>query len=274
MGGVPYYWSLLKKGKSLPQNIDELFFREGAPLQNEYDNLYKALFNKPTQYIKIVETLSLSNMGITRDELSKKSEISGSGDLTKKLTELENCGFIRKYIPFGYKERGCLYQLVDNFTLFYHKFMKTNKHEENYWTNLTNSAKINAWRGIAFEKVCLEHVPQIKAALGISGVSTEVNAWKCIPNTEKGIHGSQIDLLIVRKDQIINMCEMKYSESEYIVDATYDRNQKRKISDFQKITKTKYAIHPTLITTYEVEKNSYALDIQAIITAEDLFRPI
>ena len=57
MGGVPYYWSLLKKGKSLPQNIDELFFVEKAPLQSEYNNLYRALFKKPDQYIKIIEAL-------------------------------------------------------------------------------------------------------------------------------------------------------------------------------------------------------------------------
>ena len=105
MGGIPYYWSLLKKGKSLPQNIDNLFFKEGAPLANEYENLYSALFNKPEQYMKIVEALSTVNKGITRDEISEITGIASSGDLTRKLTELENCGFISKYVPFGYKKR-------------------------------------------------------------------------------------------------------------------------------------------------------------------------
>ena len=122
MGGVPYYWSLLKKGKSLPQNIDDLFFKEGAPLANEYENLYSALFNKPGQYLKIVEALSTVNKGITRDEISHITGIASSGDLTRKLAELENCGFIRKYVPFGYKQKNCLYQLIDNYTLFYYKF--------------------------------------------------------------------------------------------------------------------------------------------------------
>ena len=272
MGGVPYYWSLLKKGKSLAQNIDALFFKDNAQLQNEFDNLYKALFNRPEQYMQIVGALSGVNKGMTREEISAKTKIPSSGGLSQKLKELESCGFIRKYTPFGYKEKNSLYQLMDNYTLFYYRFIKNNSYDEYFWQSQMNTPKVNAWCGISFEKVCLEHIPQIKKALGISGVHTEVNAWQCEADADKGIHGSQIDLLIVRNDQIINMCEMKYSNDDYVVDAKYDRDQKRKISDFIKKTKTKYAIHPTLITTHSVVDNAYSGEIQAIITSEDLFK--
>lgn len=271
MGGVPYYWSLLKKGKSLPQNIDDIFFKDGAFLLNEYENLYSALFSKPDQYIRIVEALSTVNKGITRDEICAITGIASSGDLSKKLTELENCGFIRKYVPFGYKQKNCMYQLMDNFTLFFYKFMRNKVQNENYWKEKSNSPEVRAWSGVAFERVCLEHIPQVKKALGISGVYTEVNAWQCSKDDEKGIQGSQIDLLIVRKDQVINVCEMKYSETDYVVDAKFDRDQKRKISDLIKKTGTKYAIYSTLITTYGVIENAYSGEIQSIITAEDLF---
>ena len=83
--------------------------------------------------------------------------------------------------------------------------------------------------------------------------------------------GSQIDLLIVRKDQVINVCEMKYSESEYLVDAKFDRDQKRRISDFINVTNTKCALHSTLITSYGVVPNAYSQEIQSIVTADDLF---
>ncbi len=272
MGGVPYYWSLLKKGKSLPQNIDELFFKDNAPLRNEYDNLYRALFNKPEQYIKIVEALASKKKGLTQEEISGIAKIARSGDLSKKLSELENCGFIRVYVPFGYKQRNLVYQLMDNYTLFYHKFLKNKSYDEKEWQNLSNTPVVNAWSGTAFERVCLAHVAQIKAALGISGVYTEVSTWQCLPDSDAGIFGSQIDLLIVRKDQVINLCEMKYSEADYIVNAQFVRDQKRKISDFKLKTGTKYAIHSTLITTYGVAKNPYAGELQAVITAEDLFR--
>ena len=271
MGGVPYYWSLLKKGKSLAQNIDELFFVDDAPLQNEYDNLYKALFNNPMQYMEIVRALSKVKSGITRDEISRKTGIPSSGKLTKQLKELEDCGFIRKYIPFGHKGKNRLYQLMDNYTLFYYHFIENGAYDENYWKNQLNTPKINAWSGISFEKVCLEHIPQIKNALGISGVQSEVNAWQCTSDIDNGIFGSQIDLLIVRRDQVINMCEMKYSEQDYIVNKAFVKDQKRKVSDLITKTKTKYAIHSTLITTYGVENNAYRNELQAIITGDDLF---
>ena len=160
---------------------------------------------------------------------------------------------------------------MDNFTLFYFKFIRNNVFDENYWKTEANSPKIRAWSGVAFERVCLEHITQIKAALGISGVSTEVNAWHCEADPDQGIYGSQIDLLIVRRDQTINLCEMKYSETDFLPDASYDRSQKRKISDFQKTTRTKYALNPTLVTTYGVENNAYSGDIHSVITADDLF---
>ena len=271
MGGVPYYWSLLKKGKSLPQNIDELFFRENAPLKREYDNLYRALFNKPDQYIRIIEALSAENQGISREMICEKTGITSSGELTRKLKELEDCGFIRKYIPAGYKERNAIYQLIDNYTLFYLRFLHDHTYEENFWQNQNNSPAINAWSEVAFERVCLEHVPQIKAALGISGVHTEVNAWQCKADKKRGLQGSQIDLLIVRNDQVINVCEMKYSKSDYRVDSDFDKDMKRKISDYLIDSKTKYAIYPTLITTYGVVENEYSGELQTIITGEELF---
>ncbi|MCR5661322.1 MAG: ATP-binding protein [bacterium] len=272
LGGVPYYWSLLKKGKSLPQNIDDLFFKDNAPLRNEYENLYRALFDKPEQHIKIVEVLCGKKKGLTRDEICQAAKIASSGDLSKKLAELENCGFIRVYAPFGYRQRNLVYQLIDNYTLFYHQFLKKRAHDENEWQNLSNTPAVTSWSGIAFERVCLEHIPQIKAALGISGVYTEINTWQCAPDLDAGVYGSQIDLLIVRKDQIINLCEIKYAEAEYIVNAAFSRDQNRKISDFKKKTGTKFAIHSTLITTYGAVANAYAGELQAVISTDDLFR--
>ena len=270
MGGVPYYWSLLKKGKSLPQSIDDLFFAENAPLSNEYTNLYSALFSKPEPYMKIIEAMSSANKGVTRAEISKKAGIDSSGNLSRKLEELESSGFIRKYIPFGVRQRNCLYQLIDNYTLFYFKFIRNRTLDENYWKNRINTPELNAWCGVAFERVCLEHIPQIKASLGVSGVQTEVNSWQCAADDDNGVFGSQIDLLIVRKDQVINICEMKYSETEYLADAAFVRAMARKLSDFQKVTKTKYALHTTVISPYGIAPNAYSGDIQAVITAEDL----
>ena len=119
--------------------------------------------------------------------------------------------------------------------------------------------------------MCLEHIDEIKHKLGISGVLTNVNSWRTKEDLDKGIYGSQIDLLIVRKDQIINLCEMKYSNSDYTIDKDFETSLNKKINDLVKSTNTKYAIYPTLITTYGVTENQYSSIIQSEITLNDLF---
>jgi len=272
MGGIPYYWKLLKKGLSLAQNIDDIFFTDKAPLKNEFDYLYASLFRNPEDYISIVSALGSKKTGMTRDEIIAATGLANSGGLSKKLEELESCDFIRKYHAFGNKKKGTVYQLIDNYTLFYFKFLSDGSSDPRFWSNSINTPKINAWSGLAFERVCLLHVDCIKEKLGISGVLTEVNAWSCAPNPDNGIFGSQIDLLIVRADRIIDVCEMKYCALEYTVTEKFTMSMRRKISDLINVTHTKYAIHPIIATPYGIIDNAYAGEVQAVITAEDLFK--
>lgn len=270
-GGVPYYWGFLKKGLSLSQNIDRILFEKDAPLRDEFKYLYASVFKKPENYVKIIEALGTKKVGMTREEIINAAKISNSGDLTTKLEELESCGFIRKYYAFGMKKKNAIYQLMDCFTLFYFKFLKSQPTDEHFWTNQINTPLVNTWMGLAFERVCMEHIEQIKVKLGISGVLTEVNSWYCKADLDNGVFGSQIDMLIVRKDQVINLCEMKYSQSEYTITEKVDRNIRNKISDLITISGTKYAIYPTIITTYGLVENSYSQEVQSVVTMDDLF---
>ena len=131
-----------------------------------------------------------------------------------------------------------------------------------------HSHSVVSWQGFSFELLCMLHLPQIKQSLSIGGIATATSSWR----SNNAEHHYQIDMVIDRADRIINLCEMKYSETDYIVSAAFIKDQKRKIHDFRQITGTKYAIHSTLITTYAVENNAYAGELQAVITAEDLFR--
>lgn len=271
-GGVPFYWSFLKKGLSLPQNIDCILFEEDAPLKNEFDYLYAAIFKNPKIHLKIIQALGRRKAGMTRNEIISSAAIPNSGDLTKKLKELESCGFIRSYQMFGKEKKDTVYQLMDNFTLFYYQFMERAPTDPHFWSNQINTPAVNSWMGLAFERVCLEHVDQIKMKLGISGVLTESQSWQCRKDPEKGIHGSQIDLLIVRKDQVINLCEMKYSQTEYAVTGKDRDGILHKMQDLVTSTGTKYAIHPTLITCIGTVSNSNTDIIQSVVTADDLFK--
>ena len=197
-GGVPYYWGFLKKGLSLSQNIDRILFEKDAPLRDEFKYLYASVFKKPENYVKIIEALGTKKVGMTREEIINAAKISNSGDLTTKLEELESCGFIRKYYAFGMKKKNAIYQLMDCFTLFYFKFLKSQPTDEHFWTNQINTPLVNTWMGLAFERVCMEHIEQIKVKLGISGVLTEVNSWYCKADLDNGVFGSQIDMQIGR----------------------------------------------------------------------------
>lgn len=271
-GGVPYYWGFIKKGLGLAQNIDNTLFAKNAPLRDEFKYMYASVFKNPETYIKIIETLGTKKVGLTREELIKLTGLSNSGDLTGKLEELESCGFIRKYYAFGMKKKNAVYQLIDCFTLFHFKFLQDEPTDEHFWTNQINTPAVNTWMGLAFERVCMQHVAQIKNKLGISGVLTEINSWYCKADPDRGVFGSQIDMLITRKDQVINLCEMKYSGSEYTITEKVDKSIRNKINDLRVLTNTKFAIYPTIITTYGLVNNSYSDSIQSVITLDDLFQ--
>ena len=270
-GGVPYYWGFLKKGLSLSQNLDAILFAKDAPLAEEFKNLYASVFKHPEVYVKLIEALGTKRAGMTREDLIQASQITNSGDLTLKLEELESCGFIRKYYAFGMKKKNAVYQLMDCFTLFYFQFLKDAPTDEHYWSNQINTPKVNNWMGLSFERVCMMHTDQIKQKLGISGVLTDINSWYCKPDPDKGVFDSQIDMLIARKDQVINLCEMKYSGSEYTITEKVERGIRNKIHDLTLLTGTKYAIYPTLITTYGLVPNSYSECVQSVVTLKDLF---
>jgi len=209
---------------------------------------------------------------MVREDIVKVSGIENSGALTKVLEELVACVFVRKYVPFGRKKKNSVFQLIDNFTLFYFQFMERRPQEEHFWSKDISSSAKRAWCGVAYERVCLEHVAEIKHKLGISGVQTEVCSWYCRPNPELGVAGAQIDLLIVRRDQVINLCEMKFSEDNYTLTKKEEESLRGKIGAFRTVTGTKYSLHPTLVTTYGLNQGLYSGFFQSVVSAEDLFK--
>lgn len=270
LGGIPYYWSLLEKGLSLAQNIDKIIFAKNGKLSNEFNQLYASLFKSPEQYIDIVTALGKKKAGMTREEIIAATDKYSNGALSKVLDELEYCGFIRKYNGFDKKSKQAIYQLIDNYTLFYFKFIQQNENnDEHFWSASIDSAMHRAWSGLAFERLCMAHTQQIKASLGIAGVLSNVYSWR--KEADEISDGAQIDLLIDRKDQVINLCEMKYSLSEYAIDAEYEQKLRNKKSAFIDATNTRKAVHLTMVTTFGIKANAHSGIVQNEITLEDLF---
>ena len=272
LGGIPYYWNFMKKGLSVAQNIDRLFFQESGELLGEFDMLYASLFRFPEGYVKIVTALGGKKVGMSRKEIIDATQIADSGTLTRMLKELEWCGFIRKYNNIGKTSREAIFQLIDNYTLFYFQFIQKNHlMDEHFWTTSQNSPIYHAWSGLAFERVCLQHVPAIKKALGISGVLTNVYSWKQKADEANGTPGAQIDLLIDRNDQVINHCEMKFSKAEYTITKDYDISLRQKLEAFRIGTNCRKAILLTMVTTYGLADNAYAETVQNSVVMDDLF---
>jgi hypothetical protein len=270
-GGVPLYLSMLKGDLSLDANVDEMFFREGAPLRDEYSFLFRSLFKDSDYYMRIVDAISRKNIGISRAEIVAGAKVANNGALTKALKNLINCDFIRKYSGFGKKERDSLYQLTDLAILFYKRFVeKYNGKDERHWTNTIDNPARRAWTGIAFEQVCLLHVPQIKQALGITGVQTEVSSWRYVGDEYTA--GTQIDMLIARRDKTVNLCEMKYSNYEYEITAKYDKELRARRETFRSVTRTRHAIHITMITPWGLKRNANSNIADQSLTLADLFK--
>lgn len=271
LGGVAFYWSRLDKGLSVAQNIDNMIFSETGFLHNEFNELYDSLFNEPESYLKIIHALGTIRMGMTRDELVKEGGITSNGKLTRTLEDLTECGFIKRIPSYGGKAKDDLIQLVDNFTIFYYKYMKENlNNDEHFWSNSYNSTIRSAWTGLAFERVCFQHIPQIKQAMGIAGVATQCYSWKAKGDALSS--GTQIDMVLDRRDNIINICEMKFSKGEYTITKDYAMALNNKVEKFIESTKNKKTILLTMITTNGVVHNEYWNQIQCDITADELFK--
>lgn len=272
MGGVALYWSFLDKQYSAVQNIDQLFFNKDAKLQGEFNDLYNSLFKHPEAYKSIVVTLGKHLSGLTRQELLKHTGQADNGVFSDRLEELEECGFVMRMRAFTKSKKEAIYKLCDNYTIFYFKYIKANVGIEDFWTKNFKSHSIKSWSGFAFERVCLQHISQIKKAIGIAAVATTEHVWRYVPaDGEKNDKGAQIDLLIDRDDNIINVCEMKWASDEFVIQKKDDADLRNKVSSLERETGTKKAVHVTMVTTYGVKHNIYYDEIQSEVVLDQLF---
>ena len=266
LGGIPFYLEQIDNQLSAAQNIEKICFSANSTMKDEYGILFRSLFKSAKKHMKIIETLAASKNGLTRADIIKKTKLSTGGTTTNLLNELEASSFIRSYRHYGKKSRETTYQLIDSYTLFYHKYLKNLPQASNAWINSINTPGYYSWAGNAFEIVMLQHIEQIKMKLGITGVYTEFSAFQN--------ENAQIDLIIDRKDGVINLVEAKFSIDDFEITKSYDQVLRRKISEFMKYSKTKKSIWLTIATTYGLKNNMYAGNVQQVITLEDLFEPL
>lgn len=264
-GGIPYYLTLIDRRSSLAQNIDQLCFSQTGELRLELARLYRSLFKHGDRHFRIARALASRQGGLLRTELEHTDGIGGGKSLTTALTELEQCGFAWRYKDFSKDKRGNHYQLIDPFTLFSLRFIHDGGVDS--WMSFINSPSYATWSGMAFELVCLLHVAQMKSALGIAAVRSDQAAWR----SKKADPRAQIDLLIDRADGVVNLCEMKYSTEEFAINKSYEQTLRNKLAAFREETRTKKAIHITMVTASGLAHNAHWNVVQNELIADDLF---
>lgn len=276
LGGVPFYLSLLHSTMSLPENIDALFYVRNGQLRDEFDELYSAVYTNADTYMKIVKALAHRHQGMTRSEIEKDVQISG-GSLTRMLKNLERCDFITCYAQLGNRTKNKVYLASDFFTLFYIHFIESeHSRDEHFWSHHFMDRSIEVWQGLTFEIVCLMHLTQLKQALGISGIATAASTWRYVPpkdaeNRDLPTEGAQIDLVIERADKMTHLCEMKFSDKEYLITKDYEAELRRKQSIFSRVT-GQHGLLTTLITPYGLQPGKYSHTAPCEITADALFQ--
>jgi hypothetical protein len=270
-GGIPFYLDFIDPGKSATQNINDLCFKPKGRLRNEFQKLFASLFKKSEKHIAVIEALAKKTIGLSREDLLKTAQMPNGGNTSIVLRELEESHFIRKYNAFGKQKNNGIYQLTDFYSLFYLKFIKNNHpYDEDFWINGIDTPEIRAWSGYAFEQVCLFHLTQIKKALGIGGVQTKTSSWQ----GSDGRNKAQIDLVIDRRDQVIHLCEMKFSIKPYTIESAYADNLRSKIGIFREATQTPKALWLTFISTYGLTPNANTQSlVQQSLTMDALFAP-
>ena len=275
LGGVPFYWSLLDSGLSLPQNLDRLCFQRSGTLRSEFDELYHALFSNAERYVSVVQALAGRREGLFRDEIGRATGVSG-GTLSKLLKNLERCDFVSSYSQFGKKSKQAIYRLTDFFTLFYLKFVQDeHTYDKEFWSHHFQSPQVAVWEGLTFELVCLAHLPQIKKALGISGMETHVAAWRYVPPRNSvdawSESGAQIDFLIERADKVTHLCECKFAVEKFNLTKEYEQHLRERLEIFRRVTKKTGSLVHTFITPFGVAQGKHHSIVHSEVTAKELF---
>jgi uncharacterized protein len=273
-GGIPHYLKEVKPGQSVAQTIDRLCFTHEGLLNSEFKNLYVSLFGSSENHELIVKALANKPNGMTRNELLTACKMKSGGGINKLLDELLESGFISEQSPFNRTAKDSFYKLSDEYSLFYLKFVENSKAiGEGSWMDYLQSSAWKSWSGLAFENICLKHIPQIKKALGIFGVYTEQSAWRSVGKA--GEKGTQIDLLIDRRDNCINLCEMKFSLTEFVIDKKYGEELSLKRRIFLEKTGVQKTVFITLLTTFGVRNNEHYLNhVQNQLKMEVLFESV
>lgn len=280
MGGIPHYLKSVSKGLSAVQNINALCFTKEGLLFDEFKKLYASLYQNSEVYIRLIRLIASNRQGMSVHDLVQKDEsFSSGGTLNERLAELEAAGFIHGLVPYGNKKKGKFYRILDEYTYFYLRWIEPFYEEiyalggePHYWQKISQTPIWYNWMGYAFESVCFKHIEKIRVALGLEKISAKAGSWRYVPKASDVDKGAQIDLLFDRADRVVTLCEMKSSNTAFVIDKRYAENLRNKMAVYRDKTKTTKQIFIAMITIHGLVHNEYAQElIHSEVVLKDLF---
>ena len=278
LGGIPKYLTYVERGLSSLQIINKICFK--GPLVDEFNELYSSLFEQHERYISVIRALAGRNSGLTKTEIFEVTGITTGGGMNVILEDLQQSGFIMLIPDLGKIKKNFRYRLLDEYSLFYIKWIERAKTlniggvDTNFWLNMGSSPESRTWAGYTFEGVCMKHINSIKEALGIFGISTHTSGWIYKPEKKSSETGAQIDLVIDRADNCINLCEIKFSNDLFVITKAYEKELRQKKTIFIQKTGSRKTIFLTFITPYGISKEAgYFGMVDKELTMDDLFLP-
>jgi len=277
MGGIPHYLSQVQKGQSASQMINSLCFKKDGFLFSEFHRLFRSLFEHSDIHYKIIRSIAANNNHMSRTQLLKDTGLTSGGRFNKRIQELKESGFIDIITPYGKRKKEMVIKIIDEYTLFFLKWIEpmqtiSSAGIPNYWYNISKGTKFNVWSGFAFEAVCIKHIHPIIKALNIESLAVGVSRWHYSPPPKSNETGAQIDLLIERTDNAINICEIKYSNKPFKINKDYAKKLANKIVVFEEKSKENKQTFLTMITTFGIQKSIWSEDlVDSEVLLDDLF---
>lgn len=271
-GGIPFYLKNVRPGDSFVTAIERSCFQSSGRMTREYGFLYDALFKDAELHKSIVATLANFPNGLTRQRLLKEGKFNSNGSFNRAINELTDSGFIEWKPSFNKKKKEGIYQLIDEFSAFYQRFM-TGKitYRKGMWQQIAVTPKYRSWTGHAFELFCAKHVSAIKKALDMGSIYLECSHLAI--SKSESFAGCQIDLILDRADNMINLCEIKFRNKPFAPGKEDAKNILNKRWRFEEYTKTDKQVVTTMVTNRGVvENDNYREAIDNQLTLAEIIR--
>ncbi|HSW94287.1 MAG TPA: ATP-binding protein [Gammaproteobacteria bacterium] len=256
LGGIPKYLKEVDTRKSFNQNINNMLFTESGVLANDYSKIFYSQFKEYKTYENIVRYLR--DQPRTLDEIALKLKIPSGGGAKSYLENLEKALFITSYVPYNKKANSKLkkYKLTDEYLRFYFKYVEpyekliSANQTRNLFDQLVKPAW-NSWLGFAFENYCLNNAMYLAK---IMGFEDRVVQWG--PYFQRGDEGFQIDLVYLRSDRVVTLCEIKYYDKEVPVTVVHEVEKKCSLIELPR----GYTLEKALISRFGPERAVVDLD--------------